>query len=44
MKKKKEALALARVMVDIGNSSGKRTMAILSDMNRPRNAVVTPLR
>lgn len=35
MKKKKEALALARVMVDIGNSSGKRTMAILSDMNQP---------
>ncbi|HOO11930.1 MAG TPA: thymidine phosphorylase, partial [Bacillota bacterium] len=35
MKEKEEALALARAMVDIGNSSGKRTMAILSDMNQP---------
>ena len=35
MKEKEQAFALARVMVDIGNSSGKRTMAILSDMNQP---------
>jgi pyrimidine-nucleoside phosphorylase len=35
MKEKEEALALARTMVDIGNSSGIRTMAVLSDMNQP---------
>ena len=37
--KKKEEAALARAMVDIGNSSGKRTMALLSDMDHLGNAV-----
>jgi pyrimidine-nucleoside phosphorylase len=35
MKEEKEALDLAETMVAIGNSSGKRTIAVLSDMNQP---------
>ena len=35
MKDVKDALDLARIMVDIGNSSGVRTLAVLSDMSQP---------
>ncbi|MGI6703339.1 MAG: pyrimidine-nucleoside phosphorylase [Clostridia bacterium] len=35
MKETKDALELARTMVHIGNSSGKRTMAVISDMSQP---------
>ena len=44
MKETKDALELARTMVHIGNSSGKRTMAVISDMSQPLgNAVGTAL-
>lgn len=35
MKSVDEAVVLAKTMVDIGNSLGKRTVAIVSDMNQP---------
>lgn len=35
MKSKEAAFALARAMVKIGNGAGRRTTAIISDMNQP---------
>ncbi|MDD2574494.1 MAG: pyrimidine-nucleoside phosphorylase [Bacillota bacterium] len=35
MKEFKDAIHLARTMVHIGNSSGKRTIAVISDMSQP---------
>lgn len=35
MKKEEDALALAREMVDIGNMAGRRTVAVISDMEQP---------
>lgn len=35
MKNKKEATALARMLVDIGNSMGKKTMAVITGMEQP---------
>lgn len=35
MKTEEEAEKLGRLMVEIGNSSGKKTMAIISDMEQP---------
>lgn len=35
MKELKDAKALARTMVDIGNHVGRHTMAVVSDMNQP---------
>ena len=35
MKSEEQALALAKEMVRIGNGAGKRTMAIVSDMDQP---------
>ncbi|MDZ4845908.1 MAG: pyrimidine-nucleoside phosphorylase [Chitinophagales bacterium] len=35
MKNKKEATELARLLVDIGNSMGKKTMAVITDMEQP---------
>lgn len=40
MKTEEEAQKLARLMVDIGNDSGKRTMAIISDMEQPLGCAV----
>lgn len=35
MKTEKDSIKLAEMMVKIGNESGKRTMAVISDMNQP---------
>ena len=35
MKSLEESRALAQLMVDIGNRAGKRTMALITDMDRP---------
>ncbi|NLG05329.1 MAG: pyrimidine-nucleoside phosphorylase [Clostridia bacterium] len=35
MKNDEDAFCLARAMVDIGNMAGKKTVAIVSDMNQP---------
>lgn len=35
MKKEEDALALAKEMVDIGNMAGRRTVAVISDMEQP---------
>lgn len=35
MKTKDEAVKLAKTMVDIGNSAGRKTYAVISDMNQP---------
>lgn len=35
MKKEDDACQLASLMVEIGNASGKRTMAVITDMNQP---------
>lgn len=35
MKDKKQAIRLAQTMVDIGNHVGRRTVAVISDMNQP---------
>jgi pyrimidine-nucleoside phosphorylase len=35
MKKEEDAYALAQEMVDIGNAAGRRTIAVLSDMDQP---------
>lgn len=40
MKTVEDANALARTMVDIGNGAGRRTYAVISDMNQPLGAAV----
>lgn len=35
MKKEEDAFSLAREMVDIGNNAGRKTIAIVSDMDQP---------
>lgn len=40
MKTKADAIALAEMMVSIGNRSGKRTVAAVSDMSQPLGAAV----
>jgi len=40
MKKIEDARALARAMVDIGNSMGVRTMAVITDMDEPLGKTV----
>ena len=40
MKTEEEAEKLGRLMVDIGNSSGKKTMAVISDMEQPLGCAV----
>ncbi|MBQ8117835.1 MAG: pyrimidine-nucleoside phosphorylase [Lachnospiraceae bacterium] len=40
MKKEEDALALAREMVDIGNAAGRRTIAVISDMDQPLGRAV----
>ncbi|MDO5126310.1 MAG: thymidine phosphorylase [Eubacteriales bacterium] len=35
MKEEKDAIALAKTMVEIGNMAGKRTYGIITDMNEP---------
>lgn len=35
MKREEDAFALAKEMVQIGNGAGKRTIAVISDMNQP---------
>lgn len=35
MKKKEDAIALAKEMVQIGNNAGRKTIAVISDMNQP---------
>lgn len=35
MKNEEDAIALAQIMVDIGNMAGKKTYAIITDMNEP---------
>ncbi len=40
MKSQEEAEKLASLMVDIGNDSGKRTMAVISDMEQPLGCAV----
>ncbi|MBQ6495614.1 MAG: pyrimidine-nucleoside phosphorylase [Firmicutes bacterium] len=40
MKTEEEAVQLAQLMVDIGNDSGKKTMAVISDMEQPLGRAV----
>jgi len=40
MKTEKDAERLASLMVDIGKSSGKRTMAVITDMNQPLGCAI----
>ncbi len=40
MKNREDALALARAMVDIGRGAGRRTMAVISDMDQPLGRAV----
>lgn len=40
MKKEEDALALAQEMVDIGNAAGRRTIAVISDMDQPLGRAV----
>ena len=40
MKTEEDAEKLGRLMVDIGNSSGKKTMAVISDMEQPLGCAV----
>lgn len=40
MKTRREAEALARLMVDIGERAGRRTLAIVSDMNAPLGSAI----
>ncbi len=40
MKREEDAMALAREMVDIGNAAGKRTIAVISDMDQPLGRAV----
>ncbi|MBR1703311.1 MAG: pyrimidine-nucleoside phosphorylase [Lachnospiraceae bacterium] len=40
MKKEEDALALAHEMVDIGNAAGRRTIAVISDMDQPLGRAV----
>ena len=40
MKKEEDALALAREMVDIGTAAGRRTIAVISDMDQPLGRAV----
>lgn len=40
MKTEEEAAELARWMVDIGNKAGKKTMAVITDMNQPLGKAV----
>lgn len=40
MKTRGEAEALARLMVDIGEQAGRRTLAIVSDMNAPLGSAI----
>lgn len=35
MQKEEDAIALAKVMVDIGNRAGKQTVAVITDMDEP---------
>lgn len=40
MKKEEDALALAREMVDIGTAAGRKTIAVISDMDQPLGRAV----
>lgn len=40
MKKQEDAFALAREMVDIGNAAGRKTIAVISDMDQPLGRAV----
>lgn len=40
MKKEEDALALAQEMVDIGTAAGRRTIAVISDMDQPLGRAV----
>ena len=40
MKQEEDALALAREMTDIGNAAGRKTVAVISDMDQPLGRAV----